>query len=63
MTRADAERIVEQHGGRPRRTVTRTTNLVVAGAAPGSKLNRAKALGIPILTEREFLRRYPTQRQ
>jgi DNA ligase (NAD+) len=63
MTRAAAERIVERHGGRPMRTVTRTTNLVVAGAAPGSKLNRAKALGIPILTEREFLRRYPTLRR
>jgi DNA ligase (NAD+) len=63
MTRADAEQIVEQHGGRPMRTVTRTTSLVVAGAAPGTKLNRAKALGIPILTEREFLRRYPTLRR
>jgi DNA ligase (NAD+) len=63
MTRAAAERIVEQHGGRPMRTVTRTTSLVVAGAAPGSKLNRAKALRIPILTEQEFLRRYLTARQ
>jgi DNA ligase (NAD+) len=63
LTRTDAERIVEQHGGRVMRTVTRTTSLVVAGAAPGSKLNRAKALGIPILTEREFLRRYPTLRR
>jgi DNA ligase (NAD+) len=63
LTRTDAERIVEQHGGRPMRTVTRTTSLVVAGAAPGTKLNRAKALGIPILTEREFLRRYPTLRR
>jgi DNA ligase (NAD+) len=63
MTRADAERLVEQHGGRPGRAVTRTTNLVVAGAGPGSKLNRARALGIPILTEREFLRRYPALRR
>jgi DNA ligase (NAD+) len=63
MTRADAERIVEQHGGRPRRTVTRTTNLVVAGAALGTKRNRAKALGIPILTERQFLQRYPSLRR
>jgi DNA ligase (NAD+) len=63
MTRAAAERLVEQHGGRPMRTVTRTTNLVVAGAAPGSKLNRAKKLGIPILTEREFLRRYQVLRR
>ena len=58
MTRADAERLVEQHGGRPMRTVTRATSLVVAGSAPGSKLDRARALGIPIVSEREFLRRY-----
>jgi DNA ligase (NAD+) len=63
MTRADAERRVEQQGGRPMRTVTRATSLVVAGAAPGSKLERARALGIPILSEREFLRRYPSLRQ
>jgi DNA ligase (NAD+) len=63
MTRADAERLVEQHGGRAMRTVTRTTSLVVAGSAPGSKLDRAKALGIPILSEREFLRRYPKLRR
>ena len=59
MTRADAERLVEQHGGQAMRSLTRTTSLVVAGSAPGSKLDRARALGIPILSEREFLRRYP----
>jgi DNA ligase (NAD+) len=63
MTRAAAERLVEQHGGRPMRTVTRATNLVVAGAGPGSKLHRAKALGVPILSERQFLQRYPSLRR
>jgi DNA ligase (NAD+) len=58
MTRTDAERIVEQHGGQPMRTVTRTTHLVVAGGAPGSKIDRARALGIAVLSEREFLRRF-----
>lgn len=59
MARAEAERLVEQHGGRAMRTVTGATSLVVAGSAPGSKLARARALGISILSEREFLRRYP----
>lgn len=63
MTRADAERLVEQHGGRAMRTLTRATTVVVAGSAPGSKLDRARAVGIPILSEREFLRRYPTLRR
>ena len=62
MSRAEAERRIEQHGGRAMRTLTRATSLVVAGSAPGSKLERARALGIPILSEREFLRRYPAVR-
>jgi DNA ligase (NAD+) len=59
MTRAEAERLVERHGGRAARSVTRRTSLVVAGSAPGSKLDRARALGIPIVSHREFLRRFP----
>jgi DNA ligase (NAD+) len=59
MTRAEAERLVERYGGRPARSVTRRTSLVVAGSAPGSKLDRARALGIPIVSHREFLRRFP----
>jgi DNA ligase (NAD+) len=59
MTRAEAERFVARHGGRPMRAVTRRTSLVVAGSAPGSKPDRARALGIPVVSEHEFLRHYP----
>jgi DNA ligase (NAD+) len=62
MTRAEAERLVERHGGRPMHAVTRGTNLVVAGSEPGSKLDHARALGIPVLSERAFLRRYSALR-
>jgi DNA ligase (NAD+) len=62
MTRAEAEQVVEHAGGRSMHTVTRATNLVVAGSGPGSKLDRARALGIPVLSEREFLRRYSSLR-
>jgi DNA ligase (NAD+) len=58
MTRADAERLVAAHGGRPAHAVTRATSLVVAGSAPGAKLDRARALGVPVVSERAFLRRY-----
>jgi DNA ligase (NAD+) len=58
MTRAEAERLVERHGGRPLRSITRSLDFVVAGSAPGSKLARARALGISVLSEREFLQRY-----
>ena len=62
MARAEAEQRVAQHGGRPRRAVTRGTSLVVAGSAAGSKLDRARVLGIPVISERELLRRYPMLR-
>jgi DNA ligase (NAD+) len=58
MTRAEAQRLVERRGGRPVRTVTRNTSFVVAGSNPGTKLDRARALGIPVLTEKQFRRRY-----
>ena len=58
MKRSDAERLVERYGGRAGRTVTSATDMVVAGSAPGAKLDRARRLGVPIVTEREFLRRY-----
>ena len=63
MTRAEAERLVARHGGRPMRAVTRATSLVVAGSTPGAKLDRARALGIPVASEQQFLRRYPMVRR
>jgi DNA ligase (NAD+) len=58
MARARAQRLVEQRGGRIADRVTPATALVVAGSDPGSKLQRARALRIPVITERQFLRRY-----
>ena len=58
MARADARRLVERRRGRVGDRVTRATSLVVAGSEPGSRLERARELHIPIITERQFLRRY-----
>jgi DNA ligase (NAD+) len=63
MTRAEAERLVERSGGRPMHTVTRGTDLVVAGSGAGSKLDRARALHLPVVSERAFLRRFPSLRR
>jgi hypothetical protein len=58
MSRANAERTVERLGGRATHSVTHATHLVVAGFAPGSKRDCARALGIPVASERGFLARY-----
>ena len=40
-------------------SVTRKTDFVICGERPGSKLTKAKELGIPVLTEQEFLGMIP----
>jgi DNA ligase (NAD+) len=55
MTRDRAERVVHELGGRAARTVSHRTDLVVVGATPGAKLRKARAAGVPVMTEREFM--------
>jgi DNA ligase (NAD+) len=55
LSRDEAKTLVERLGGTVSSAVSSKTSYVVAGADPGSKLAHAKALGIPILTEQEFL--------
>ncbi|GAB4304104.1 MAG: NAD-dependent DNA ligase LigA [Desulfuromonadia bacterium] len=56
MTRSEGEALVEREGGHPSSSVSRKTDLVVAGANAGSKLEKARSLGVPVITEEEFRR-------
>lgn len=54
MSRNEAEEIVRKMGGRASSSVSKETDLVVTGSDPGSKYDRAKSLGIKIISETEF---------
>jgi DNA ligase (NAD+) len=53
-TREEAGEIVQQHGGKVSGSVSKKTDYVVVGTDPGSKYEKAKELGVTILTEAEF---------
>jgi DNA ligase (NAD+) len=54
FTREQARRIVEDEGGHVVGSVSRKTDYVVAGEDPGSKLDKARELGVTVLTEAQF---------
>ena len=54
MTRDEAAAAIERLGGKVSGSVSRKTSYLVAGADAGSKLDKAKALEVPILNEEEF---------
>lgn len=55
MGRSDAKKKIEGFGGSLSDSVSAKTDVLILGANPGSKLDKAKALGIYIMEEKEFL--------
>jgi len=55
-SREEAGEIVQQHGGKVSGSVSKKTDYAVVGTDPGSKYEKAKELGVTILSEGEFER-------
>jgi DNA ligase (NAD+) len=53
-SRAEAESLIKEHGGKISGSVSKVTSYVLAGEEAGSKLEKARQLGIPIIDEAEL---------
>jgi DNA ligase (NAD+) len=56
MTREEASRMILDHGGKVSSAVSKLTAYILAGDNPGSKIEKARNLGITIIDEEQFLR-------
>ena len=56
MGRREAQDLIKKLGGKTSGSVSKKTDFVIAGENPGSKAGKAKALGVKIISEAEFLK-------
>ena len=55
FSRDEIKQLIQDHGGKASSSVSSKTDYVVAGEKAGSKLANAEQLGVPVLTEEEFI--------
>lgn len=55
FSRDEIKELIHQHGGKAAGSVSKKTDYVVAGEEAGSKLDKARELGVPVIGEEEFL--------
>jgi len=55
MTRSEASKLIEANGGKTSNSVSKKTHYVLAGEDAGSKLTKAQALGVTVITEEDLL--------
>ncbi len=56
FSRAEASKLIEARGGKVSSSVSKKTSMVLAGEDAGSKLTKARELGVRIITEEEFMK-------
>jgi DNA ligase (NAD+) len=54
-SRPEIEELIRRHGGKAASSVSKKTDFVIAGDSAGSKLDKAKSLGVRVLSEKEFV--------
>lgn len=59
LTRDEAKRLIETFGGKVAGSVSSKTNAVIAGESAGSKMDKARQLGIRIFSEEDFINELP----
>jgi DNA ligase (NAD+) len=58
-TRDEIHELIERNGGRAASSVSKNTDFLIAGEKAGSKLDKARTLGVEIVTEDQFLAMIP----
>jgi DNA ligase (NAD+) len=55
FTRVEVQEYIKQHGGKVTGSVSKKTDYLLAGESAGSKLDKARELGVPVISEQELM--------